>query len=221
VADSTFALIFALARNITLGDTSIRKGEWPRLVGMDISNKKLGIIGLGRIGQNVVKRSTGFNMEVYAYDPFADVGFCGQYGVQLVDLDVLFKTCDIVTVHAPLIESTRHIVNQRTLALMKPDAVLINTARGELVDEQALYLALKEKKIAGAALDVFSKEPPEKNFPLFELENVILTPHIAGYSRDAIIKTGTMAAESVVAALSGGTPSHVVNKDLVENFAPA
>ena len=221
VADSTFALIFALARNITQGNTSIRKGEWPRLVGMDISNKKLGIIGLGRIGKNVVRRSKGFSMDVYAYDPFADVDFCEEYGVQRVDLDDLFRTCDIVTVHAPLIESTRHIVNQRTLSLMKPDAILVNTARGELVDEQALYSALKEKKIAGAAIDVFSKEPPGVDYPLFELENVILTPHIAGYSRDAILNTGTMVAESLVSALRGDVPAHIVNKELIGHLAGA
>jgi len=215
VADSTFALIFALARNIVLGDRGVRNGDWPRLIGMDVSNKTLGVIGLGRIGKNVVIRSSGFNMDVYAYDPFPDEAFCEQYGVHRVDLDTLFKTCDIVTIHAPLMESTRHIVNERTLSLMKPEAVLINTARGELVDEKALYEALKRKKIAGAALDVFSKEPPVRDHPLFELENVILTPHIAGYSRDALLASGTMVAESIVAAIRGEIPPHVVNKELI------
>ena len=215
VADSTFALILSLARNITQGNASIRKGEWPRLVGMDIWSKKLGIIGLGRIGKNVVVRAKGFNMDVCAYDPFADRAFCEQYGVQLVDLDDLFRTSDIVTLHAPSIESTRHIVNASTLSLMKPDALLINTARGELVDEEALYYALKEKKIAGAAIDVFSKEPPQRDLLLFELENVILTPHLSGYSRDAIASMGTMVAESIVAACRGETPPHVVNKELI------
>jgi D-3-phosphoglycerate dehydrogenase len=113
VADSTFALIFSLARNITLGDASIRRGEWPRLVGMNISNKKLGIIGLGRIGKNVVLRSKGFNMDVYAYDPIADAEFCEEHGVHLVDLDEVFKTCDIVSLHASD-GITRHIVNEMT-----------------------------------------------------------------------------------------------------------
>ena len=219
VADSTFALIFALARNIVLGNTGIRNGEWPRLIGTDVSNKKLGVIGLGRIGKNVVIRSSGFNMEVYAYDPLADEEFCEQYGVQQVDLDTLFKTCDIVTIHTPLMESTRHIVNKRTLSLMRPEAVLINTARGELVDEKALYEALKEKKIAGAALDVFSSEPPSRDDPLFELDNVILTPHIAGYSRDALLASGTMVAESIVAAISGEIPPYLVNKELIGLFS--
>jgi D-3-phosphoglycerate dehydrogenase len=214
VADSTFALMFALARNIVLGDSAVRNGEWPRLIGMDVSNKKLGVIGLGRIGKNVVMRSSGFNMEVYAYDPCADEGFCEQYGVQRVDLETVFHTCDIVTLHAPLLESTRHLVNERTLSLMKPEAILINTSRGELVDEGALYEALKEKKIAGAAIDVFSKEPPARDHPFFELENVILTPHTAGYSRDALLASGTMVAESIVAAMRGEIPPYLVNKEL-------
>ncbi|HMD90947.1 MAG TPA: phosphoglycerate dehydrogenase [Anaerolineaceae bacterium] len=215
VADSTFAMIFALARNIVLGNIAVRKGEWPRIIGTDVSKKKLGIIGLGRIGKNVVMRSTGFNMDVYAYDPLIDAAFCEKYGVYSVDLDTVFKTCDIVTVHAPLMESTRHIVNQRTLSLMKPDSILINTARGELVDEQALYDALKEKKIAGAAIDVFSKEPPARDNPLFELENIILTPHIAGYSSDTLLASGMMVAESIVATLKGEIPPYVVNKELI------
>jgi D-3-phosphoglycerate dehydrogenase len=215
VADSTFALIFALARNIVPGNTAVRNGEWPRIIGTDVSNKKLGVIGLGRIGKNVVIRSKGFNMDVYSYDPCADDAFCEQYGVQQVDLETLFKTCDIVTVHAPLMDSTRHLVNERTISFMKPESVLINTSRGELVDEQALYNALKEKKIAGAAIDVFSQEPPAKDNPLFDLENVILTPHIAGYSRDALVASGTMVAESIVAAMRDEIPPYVVNKELI------
>jgi D-3-phosphoglycerate dehydrogenase len=219
VADSTFALMLALARNITLGDAAIRKGEWPRLVGMDIWNKKLGLIGLGRIGKNVVMRAKGFSMEVYAYDPYPDAEFCEQYGVHLVPLDELFKLCDLISIHAPLMESTKHIVDERAFSLMKPEALLINTSRGELVDERALYRALKEKKIAGAAIDVFSKEPPEVDFPLFELENALLTPHIAGYSRDGIASMGVMVAESVVAALKGEVPPNLVNKELVVSLA--
>jgi D-3-phosphoglycerate dehydrogenase / 2-oxoglutarate reductase len=215
VADSTFALMFALARNITQGDRALRKGEWPRLVGMDLSKKKLGIIGLGRIGRNIVQRSTGFQMQVYAYDPLPDQAYCEQHGVRLVSLDELLQTCDIVTIHAPLMDTTRHLVDARALGLMKPEALLINTSRGELVDEEALYQALKEKKIAGAAVDVYSQEPPPADFKLFELDNVIVTPHIAGYSKDAIPATGTMVAESVVAALSGQTPPNLLNKDVL------
>ena len=215
VADSTFAMIFALARNIIQGDAIVRRGEWSRIIGMDVSNKKLGVVGLGRIGKNVVQRSTGFGMEVYASDPYPDAAFCEQYGVRLVDLDTLFKTCDIVTVHAPLMESTRHLVNAHTISLMKPDSLLINTSRGELVDEQALYTVLKEKKIAGAALDVLTKEPPARDNPLFELDNIILTPHIAGYSRDTLVASGMMAAESIIAAVRGEIPPHVVNKELI------
>lgn len=215
VADSTLALMLALARNIPQGDASIRSGKWQRIIGLDISHKKLGILGLGRIGKNVVKRSKGFDMDVYACDPFADTSFCKQNGVHIVDMDTLFEICDIVTIHAPLTDTTRHIVNTRTLSLMKPDALLINTSRGDLVDEQALYKALKEKRIAGAAIDVFSVEPLEKDSPLLELENIILTPHIAGYSRDALLYSGNMIAESIIAVLKGEVPKNVVNTDLI------
>ncbi len=211
VADSTFALIFALGRQIVQGDAAIRRGEWKRAVGINLSNKKLGIVGLGRIGKNVVLRSRGFNMQVYASDPYADQAFCAEHSVRLVDLDELFATCDIVSIHAPLLEATRHLVNQRTLSLMKPGALLINTARGELVDEAALVRALQDKKIGGAALDVFSKEPLPGNSPLRALDNVILTPHTAGYSYDTLIASGMMIAESILAALKGQVPPHLVN----------
>lgn len=216
VADSTFGLMLALARNITLGDSRMRKGEWPRLIGTEIWNKRLGIIGLGRIGKCVVERAQGFHMQVYAYDPVPDEAFCEQHGVNLVDFETIFKECDVITLHAPLTESTRHMVNERTLALMKPNGLIVNAARGGLVDEQALYRALKDRKIGGAAIDCFSDEPPNKDFPLFELHNVVLTPHTAGYSEEALRKSGIMVAESVVAALRGEIPPNAVNEELIE-----
>jgi D-3-phosphoglycerate dehydrogenase len=215
VADTTFGLIFSLARNITRGEAAIRKGEWPRLIGINVSYKKLGVIGLGRIGKNVIMRSTGFNMKVYAYDPQPDKAFCEKYGVELVDMETLLQASDIVSIHAPLMDSTRHLINEHTLSLMQPGALLINTSRGGLVDEKALIKALREKNIAGAALDVFEKEPLEKDSPLLELENVILTPHLAGMSSDALIASGKMIAESITLAFAGQTPQHVVNKDLL------
>jgi D-3-phosphoglycerate dehydrogenase len=215
VADSTLALMLALARNIVKGDAAMRRGEWPRLMGMDICNKKLGIIGLGRIGKNVAARAKGFNMSVYAYDPYPDRVYCDENGVLLVDLDTLFRECDIITVHAPLNEETHHLVNAKYLAMMKPTALLINASRGGLVDEAALYQVLKEKKIAGAGIDVFSKEPPDPDFPLLGLDNVVLTPHTAGYSEDTLLGIGMMAAESVIAALRGEVPPNLVNREVI------
>lgn len=215
VADTTMGLIIALARHIVEGNTAMRKGEWPRIIGSDVSKKRLGIVGLGRIGKNVAARAKGFSMELYAYDPIADPVYCEQNGIQLVTLEILFRECDFVTIHAPLNDSTRHLVNAERLALMKPEALLINTSRGELVDVDALYEALKAKKIAGAAIDVFAKEPPGPDYPLFQLDNVILTPHIAGYSQDALIGSGLMVAESVVAALQGRIPPNLVNREML------
>jgi D-3-phosphoglycerate dehydrogenase len=216
VADSTFALMLALARNVVAGDSLIRQGKWPRLVGTEIWNKRLGIVGLGRIGKCIVERARGFHMQIYAYDPLPDETFCEQNQVNLVDFDTVFRECDVVTIHAPLNESTRHLVDDRALGLMKPTAFLINTARGALVDEQALYRALRDKKIGGAAIDCFSEEPPRKDSPLFELDNAILTPHTAGYSHEALGKAGEMVAESVVAALKGEIPPNVVNNKWAE-----
>lgn len=218
VADSTFAMILSLACNITKGDTALHKGEWPRLVGMSISGKKLGVIGLGRIGKNVVIRSKGFGMEVYAYDPQPDIEFARQYDVKLVDLDLLLKNCDIVSVHAPNISATHHLINQEKLALMKPNAVLINTSRGSLVDESALAEALQEKRIAGAALDVFEKEPLMKDSQLLALDNVVLTPHLAGLSADALLASGKMIAENIIATFSGEIPQNIVNQDLIQKL---
>ena len=218
VADSTFALILSLTCNITKGDTALHKGEWPRLVGTSICGKKLGVIGLGRIGKNVVIRSAGFGMDVYAYDPQPDTEFANRHNVKLVDLDSLLGICDIVSIHAPKANTTHHLINREKLALMKPNAVLINTSRGGLVDEGALVEALQEKKIAGAALDVFEKEPLMKDSPLLALDNVVLTPHLAGLSSDALLASGKMIAENIIATFSSEIPQNIVNRDLIEKL---
>ncbi|MBE0478673.1 phosphoglycerate dehydrogenase [Candidatus Aerophobetes bacterium] len=213
VADLTFALMLALARKVVLADCSLRNGKWPRLIGTEIWGKKLGVIGLGRVGKNVVKRAKGFNMEVFAYDLQVDHDFCRQYEVKIVNLEKIFTENDIITLHTPLTSSTRHLINEKTLSLMKDSALIINTARGELVDEQALFYALKNRKIGGAALDCFSEEPPGKDFPLFELDNVVLTPHLGAYTVEANRNMGVMAARSVVDALNGKVPENIANED--------
>ena len=218
MADSTFALMLALARNIVAGDAAVRKGEWPRLMGTRLWSKKLGVIGLGRIGRAVVARARGFNMELSGYGPFADSAFCEQNGVHLVDLDTLFRESDYVTLHAPLDDSTRHLVNERALRLMKPTAFLINAARGGLVDEVALYHALVEKRIAGAAIDTFTDEPPKKDSPFLGLTNTVYTPHTAGYSEEVILQTGIKVAENVVAALRGEVPPDAVNAERMKSL---
>ena len=216
VADTTMGLMVDLARNITKGDRSIRKGGWERLRGTEVWEKKLGIIGLGSIGKNVAHRAKGFNMDVYAYDPMIDLDYCSKNGITSVGLQDIFTTCDYITIHCLLTESTRHLVNEEMLGLMKPGSFLVNTSRGGVIDEKALYDALKNQKIAGTALDVFETEPLPKDSPLFELDNILLIPHIAGYSSDVTLKAGVMVAESVIAALEGEVPPHLLNKEVVK-----
>ena len=154
-------------------------------------------------------------MDVYAYDPQPDTEFASQYKVKLVDLDTLLGSCDIVSIHAPNTSATHHLINQGKLALMKPNSVLINTSRGSLVDEGALVEALQEKKIAGAALDVFEKEPLMKDSQLLTLDNVVLTPHLAGLSADALLASGKMIAENIITTFSGEIPRNIINQDVI------
>ena len=205
VADYVFGLMLGVARHITRADRLIRDGRWEVLVSTTISRKTLGIIGLGRIGKAVARRAQGFDMPVLATDVVQDEAFAQQYGVTYVALEELLQRADIVSVHAPLHRQTRFLLDASALRLMKPTAFLINTARGDLVDEAALAAALQEGRLAGAGLDVFHDEPLQHS-PLSGLENVVLSPHLAAYSREGLRDTGVMAARAVVAVLEGGRP---------------
>ena len=209
VADYTLALMLAVARQVTLADRLVRAGRWEVLVSASISRKTLGIVGLGRIGKAVARRAHGFEMTVLATDVVRDEAFARQYGVTYLPLHALLPRADIVSINAPLSQDTRQLIDEKALRLMKPTAFLINTARGGLVDEQALALALRENRIAGAGLDVFREEPLSRNS--FEgLDNVVLSPHLAAYSREGLRETGLLAAQGVVAVLEGKRPDPVV-----------
>lgn len=219
-ADSTWSLLMAVARRIVEGDFFTRSGKFsgwkPELMlGLDIYGKTLGIIGFGRIGQAVAKRSLGFDMRVL----YHDVKPVGQeleqtYNAAYVELDILLQESDFVTLHIPLMSSTYHLMEEDKLSLMKPTAYLINTSRGQVIDEQALVKALKERKIAGAALDVYENEP--KLSPgLSELSNVVLAPHTASATRQTRDGMAQMVAENVIAVLSGNDPPNLVNKELL------
>lgn len=205
VADYTFGLMLAVARQVAQADRLVRSGRWGALVGTNIFRKTLGIIGLGRIGQAVARRAQGFDMQLLATDVVQDEAFARQYGVTYVSLEELVQRADIVSIHAPLSGETRHLIDARTLALMKPTAFLINTARGDLIDETALAAALREGQLAGAGLDVFQHEPLRDN-PFHGLDNVVLSPHLAAYSREGLRVTGLLAAQAVLAVLEGGRP---------------
>ncbi len=202
VAEHTFALILALAKNLVKQHLGTVALKWPRQANLPLRGRTLGIAGLGRIGKAVALRGAAFGMKLLAYEPYPDQRFAAQHGVALVPLERLFTESDFLSLHLPLTSESKQLINRKTLALMKPDAYLVNTARGGLVCEADLIDALRRKTIAGAALDVFEDEPPGKS-PLFEMDNVTVTPHAAGVdlrSRDDMAE----AAATAIAALSRG-----------------
>ncbi len=211
-AEHTVALLFALARWVPQADASLRRGEWSRskFTGVEIRGKTLGVVGLGNVGSEVAKRAHGLEMEVIAYDPVVSVERAELFNVELVALDDLVKRADFMTIHVPLVEANRGLIGARELALMKPSARLVNTSRGGIVDEAALYQALKAQHPAAAALDVFEQEPPGEN-PLFTLPNFIATPHIGASTVEAQASVAFDVAEEVAAVLAGGIPRYAVN----------
>jgi len=211
VAELAWGLMLALARRIPWLDRSVRAGSWARATGCELAGKTLGIIGLGAIGREVAKRAAAFDMTVAAYDVKPDEEFAHRYGIKYLPLPDLLAQADFVSLHAPALPSTRGLINRGTLALMKPTAFLINTARGDLVVEDDLYQALAEKRIAGAGLDAFSEEP-FRDSRFFGLENVILTPHAGAHTKEAVDKVSIMAAEEVIRVLADQPPRYPVRE---------
>jgi D-3-phosphoglycerate dehydrogenase / 2-oxoglutarate reductase len=216
VAEYAMALVLALGRGLPWFHASVSAGEWKRLIFAGIRGRTLGIVGLGRIGKAVAERAHAFGLRLIATEAFPDQAFVARLGIELVPLPRLLAEADFVTLHTPVTAETRGLINRGTLALMKPTAHLINTARGELVDEQALADALRERRLAGAGLDVFHHEPPAGS-PLLGLENVLYSPHIAGIDSGSLEAMATMAAETVVAVLRGEAPlpERVANPDVL------
>jgi D-3-phosphoglycerate dehydrogenase / 2-oxoglutarate reductase len=211
-AEHAMGLLLALARNIPQADASVRRGEWQRskYTGVEIRGKTLGIVGLGNIGSEVAWRAQGLEMTVIAFDPAVAAERAEQFNVELVSLDDLFRRADFISIHAPLVEATRNLVDARVLGLAKPGARLVNAARGGIVDEAALYRALVDGPLAGAAADVFLKEPVGEN-PLLTLPNFVATPHIAASTVEAQVSVAFDVAEEVLAVLRGELPRHAVN----------
>jgi len=212
VADLTLGLMLALARKIPQADRMTRGGQWKRIMGNDVWGKTLGICGLGQIGFNVAKRAKGFDMNIIAYDLFENVPLAKESGIQYKSKAEILGESDFITLHLPLTPETRGFISDDDLRAMKKTAILVNTSRGGIVDEKALYVALKEGKIAGAALDVFEHEPPGKT-PLVELDNFIGCPHIGGITTEAIGRIGMTVAQDIVSVLKGQTPKFPANKE--------
>lgn len=200
VADYTFALLLAVARKVVLLDRKARDNDYSKVISTDVYGKKIGVLGLGAIGKGVVKRAAGFGMDIYGYDIYEDKEFNSQYDIKFTSVDEILNKCDFVTLHLPLSIDTKHIINKDNLNKCKRDLILINTARGGLVDEKELYEALNTKQIFGAGLDVFENldKPYEK---LLELENVVLGNHTAASTVDATNNMTNMALENLLTDL--------------------
>jgi D-3-phosphoglycerate dehydrogenase / 2-oxoglutarate reductase len=205
VADHAFALIAGLGNRLPAYHREVTAGRWGGHFHPGLWRTTIGIIGLGRIGRALARRCRGFDMRILAYDAAPDAAYAREHGIELVDLETLFREADFVSVHAPLTPETARMVNRERLALMKPSAFLVNTARGGLVDEAALHAALAAGRIAGAGLDVFEVEPLPADSPLRRLECVLLSPHCAGGSVEAVIAMTDRCVDNILAIRDGRT----------------
>jgi D-3-phosphoglycerate dehydrogenase len=212
-AELTFALTLALARRVSAADRSMKSGQWDRksFSGTELYGKTLGLVGAGRIGGEVAKRARAFGMQVLAFDPFLLADRAAALGIERAELDEVLRRADVVSLHVPLTDATTGLLGDRELGLMKPTAVIVNAARGGVVSEEALVRALKDKRIAGAALDVFEQEPLPADHPLRALDNVVLTPHLGASTAEAQQNVAIEIAEAVRAALVEGDLSRAVN----------
>jgi D-3-phosphoglycerate dehydrogenase len=214
VADHVVALLFAVSRRIAELDRSLRLGQWKQASAWPISTMQgqtLGIVGFGHIARQLIQKIRGFEMRVVAHDPYVASETMAALGVAAVEFRQLLADADFVSLHCPLVPATRHLIGEPELRLMKPTAILINTSRGGVVDEVALVRALREGWIAGAGLDVMENEPPNSSNPLLTLDNVVLTPHVAGYSADGMALRWKYSVETVLALARGEPPRSCVN----------
>lgn len=211
VAELAVGLIICLARNIPQASQETKAGGWPRLAGFSLEGKTVGIYGLGSIGKQVARRLSGFDCTLLAYDVIADVDFAAAQNIKLVTQEELLANSDFLSLHCPVLPETRGMVNEVFLSHMKSGAFLVNTARGELVDEASLSTALQSGHLRGAALDVYAHEPPGSEHPLMKLPQVIATPHIGSHSDGATNAMGRMALDDCLAVLRGEEPRFPVN----------
>lgn len=207
VAEHTFALLFGVARDFPRQDMGVRRGAWVRKALPRVQGSTIGIVGLGRIGRAVAWRAVGLGMKVLAFEPHPDESFCEKWGINVVPLDELLAHSDYVSLHCPSTPESRHLINARRLSTMKAGSVLINTARGPLVDEAALIEALKSGHLRAAGLDVFEKEPLPTSSPLIGMDNVLLAGHTAGLDQESHRDTYAMGAETIVTFAHGGRPA--------------
>ncbi|MDQ1280595.1 MAG: D-glycerate dehydrogenase [Thermoproteota archaeon] len=221
VADLALALMLDVARRLNEADRFLRQGKWEGwapmlLLGNDVYNKTLGIVGLGRIGMAVARRAKGFNMRLLYTDMVRNEKLENELGITYVSLEELLKQSDFISIHVPLLPSTRHMFGEKEFKLMKPTAYLINTSRGPIVDEIALVEALRKRIIGGAGLDVFEKEPVDPDNPLLKLENTVLLPHVASGTIETRTAMANLAVENLISVLQGKMPPSLVNKEVTK-----
>ena len=219
VAEHTMGLLLTLARKLSIADKSVKEGKWEKkkFMGTELRNKTLGVIGMGRIGSQVVNRCKAFEMDAIVYDPYLPEEVAKQMGVVLTDLETVLKNADFITIHVPLTPETKHLISEHEFDIMKDTAFITNCARGGIIDEDALYDALSNNKIGGAALDVYEEEPPAEDSKLFELDNIVLTPHIAASTKEAQRDAAIIVADEIIELAKGGTPQNVLNMPRIDN----
>jgi len=206
-AEHTIAMMLALARNIPQANVALHKGEWNRkkYTGVELFNKTLGIVGLGRVGAEVAARMKSFGMQIVAYDPFVSEERAKQMGLTLASLETVLKQSDFITVHTPLTNETRNLIDEDEFKIMKPGVRIVNCARGGIINEAALARAVAQGIVAGAAVDVFTKEPPTGN-PLLEQDKVITTPHLGASTAEAQVNVALAVADQILTIARGGFP---------------
>lgn len=214
-AELTMALMLSLVRRVTEADRSMRKGKWDRskFKGVELKGRTLGLIGAGRIGSEVATRAMAFGMDVIVYDPYLDQDRAEELGVELVDLNHVIESADVITLHVPLNEETRGMIDASVLARMKDDVFLINASRGGVIDEHALYEALQAGTIGGAALDVYEHEPLPSDSPLRKAPRLVHTPHLGASTKEAQVGVATEVSEALILALAEGDVSEALNAD--------
>jgi D-3-phosphoglycerate dehydrogenase len=210
VADLTFALLLSIIRKVPILDRKTREGQWPRSTGIELFGKTIGILGLGAVGKAVAKRATGFSMRIIACDPVIDREYVRANSIAVVDFDTVVREADFLCLHLPLTNETRDIISADVMHSMKKGAVIVNTARGGIIDEAAAYAALKSGHLGGLGLDVFEAEPPPSS-PFFELENVVLTPHTAAHTIEAVAAMAELSVKNLIDVLSGKECRYIVN----------
>ncbi|HPL99657.1 MAG TPA: hydroxyacid dehydrogenase [Bacillota bacterium] len=220
VAEYAFSMILSVLKKIPRNMEYLKNGGWRdnSAMGNELYKKTVGIVGFGAIGKQLAKRFQGWEVNLLVCDPLGTKETAELFGAKLVDWDTIFEASDVISIHLPLMESTRKIIGEKEFAMMKKSAVFVNTSRGPIVDESALIEALRKKEIAGAGIDVFMTEPVSADNPMRNMENVVLTPHVAGYTAESLRRISEQCTQNCIQALKGEIPEFVVNRDVLPKW---